>query len=177
MADMDIQRKKTGGMGWLWGLLALVLLALIIWWIWPDDEEVVEDPEVAAEMAPLPAPIAEAPAVTIGDVLGNPGAYVGQTFPRAEVTVAEVPTDRGFWIEDNGQRLFAVIIDDPAEQPKDINPGQTLRIDQGTLRDATFISNIQGAPLDSDTESIARQQDAYLVVDERHIHILEAGTT
>ena len=113
--------------------------------------------------------------VTIGDILGNPDRYVGETFPQAEVNVTEVPTDRGFWIEDEGRRLFAIIIDQPQEEPKDINPGQTLRIEEGVLRDRTFLPAIPGVPLDQDTENIAEQQPIFLTVDEQYINILEAG--
>lgn len=176
MADIDVQRKN-GGMGWLWGLLAVAALVLVVWWVWPDDEpEVAVEPIPPVTPATTPEPIAEAPFVTIGDILSNPGGYVGQVFPRAEVTVASVPTDRGFWIEDDGQRLFAIIIDQPAEEPKDINPGQVLRIDEGMLRDRTFLPQIPGEPLDQETQNIAEQQPIFLTVDERHINILEGGT-
>lgn len=42
--------------------------------------------------------------------------------------MSEVPSDHGFWIENQGQRLFAAISDEPRESRKDINPGQKLAI-------------------------------------------------
>ena len=178
MAEIELERKR-GGMGWLWWVVGLVAIALIVWWVWPDEPDMAEldTIETVEPVTPATTPevVAGGAAVTIGDILGNPDGFIGETFPRAEVEVTEVPTDRGFWIEDEGQRLFAIIIDDPAEQPKDINPGATLRIDQGTLRDRTFLPEIPGAPLDQQTENLAEQQPIFLVVDERYITILEGG--
>jgi hypothetical protein len=179
MADIDVQRKT--GMGWLWWLLGLIVLALLAWWLLaPDAEEdlavvepVAEEPMITP--ATTPEIVGTAAGVSIADILGNPAAHEGTDFTD-EVTVAEVPTDRGFWIEDQGARMFALIIDDPAEEPKDINPGQTLRIDQGTLRDRTFLPDLQGAPLDAQTQQIVDEQPIFLVVDERYINILEQGT-
>jgi len=181
MADIDLERKRSG-MGWLWGLLALLAVVLLAWWLWPDTEEAeFAEADVGAEVAPVeplattPEPVATAAGVTIGDILGSPDAYIDQPFPRAEVNVAEVVTDRGFWIEDQGERLFALIVDRPQEQPVDLNPGQTIRIDRGTLRDRTFLPELPGAPLDQETENIAEQQPIFLVVEEGATTILEGG--
>lgn len=177
MADIDVERKN-GGMGWLWGLLALVAVALIVWWVWPDDEPEPMDTEIEAvePVSPTtPESVGPGADVSIGDILGNPDSFIGDTFPQSEVTVTEVPTDRGFWIEDEGQRLFVIVNDQPQEQRVDINPGQTLRIDGGMLRDRTFLPQVGGSALDEDTESIAGEQEVFLVVDEEFITILEGG--
>lgn len=182
MADIDLERKRGGGKGWLWAVLGLLALVLVVWWAWPDgDDEFADvDPapvETVEPVAPAatPEPAGDIPGVSVGDILGNPDQYVGESFPGAEVTAVEVPTDRGFWIEDEGERLFAIIIDQPAEQPKDINPGATLRIDGGTLRDPAFLPEIPGEPLDSRTEEIAGEQEIFLVVDEAEITVMEGG--
>lgn len=178
MADINLEQKR-GGMGWLWWVLGLAALVLILWWVWPDGEETefgdLDEPMETVTPATTPDPVAAMPGISIGDILGDPDNFIGETFPRAEVTVVEVPTDRGFWIEDDGQRLFAIIIDQLRDQQMDINPGQTLRIDEGMLRDRTFLPEIPGAPLDQDTETIAGNQEIFLVVDEEHITILEGG--
>jgi hypothetical protein len=177
MADIDVERKG-GGMSWLWWLIGLIVLALILWAIFAGDDE----PEVAEVVPPAPVvtptttpePVAQLPGISIADILGDPAAFIGEDFTD-EVVVESVPTDRSFWIEDQGQRLFAIIIDDPAEEPKDINPGQELRITEGVLRDRTFLPEIPGVPLDQDTENIAEQQPIFLTVDERNINILTQG--
>ena len=82
-------------------------------------------------------------------------------------------TDRGFWIENDGARMFALIIDQPVERPKDINPGATLRIDGGTIRNASEISaeGIEGDALDQNTMDAIADQQAVLLVDEANITI------
>ena len=170
MAQIDIERKSTTS--WIWWVLGLILLALVVWWIVSaagDDTEVAEAPGVVA--APVtPEPVASAPGVSIADILGTPTAYVGQAFAQSNVRVAEVPSDRGFWIEDGGSRLFAILVDEPTERP-DINPGQTLSISQGMLRDRTFLPDMQGAPLDAETRRIAESQPLFLVVDQANLTI------
>lgn len=178
MADIDRERKRSGG--WLWALIGLILLALLVWWLWPGggaDDELYNDPdaslvEPANELDQAqPMPQGEA---TIASVMAAPESYVGQQFPAGEVRVAEVPTDRGFWIESGGSRLFAVLIDEPEEAPVDIQAGQTLRLDGGTIRDTTSLGDLQGGMLDADTERLVREQRAFLVVNESAIQVQSA---
>lgn len=85
--------------------------------------------------------------------------------------MAEVPTDRGFWIEDGGRRLFAILVDAPAEVPLDINAGQRIRI-RGTLRDAAYLAQLPGRPIVAATQDVARREPIYLVADEQAITIV-----
>ena len=184
MAKIPVE-KETGGGGWWKWLLGLLLLGLLIWliWAWVDDDdlEVAEDTEAdieTVEPPPTPETAAEgAAAMSLAAILNNPDQYVGEPFPATEVTVAQNReiTDRGFWIQNQGQHLFAIIIDVPEEQPKDINPGATLRISQDTLRAPSYLPEMPGRPLDQQTQNIAEQQEIFLVVDERYITVLEQG--
>lgn len=176
MADIDLERKKSGPAVWPW-VAALVALALVVWGITEvvDTDAEVADVEVVEPVAPAATPEAGAAGVGLADILSDPQAYIGQTFPDTRVRVAEVPTDRGFWIEDQGRRLFAIIVDVPQEEPMDINPGQALSIRDGTLRAPSYLDEVEGVPVDDATRSIADGQDVLLVVDERFIEILEAG--
>lgn len=181
MADIDLERKRSSGMGWLWGLLALLLVVLAVWWLWPDANDVdVAELEPVEQVTPATTPdptMDEGMAgLALSAVLSTPSEYIGATFPDTEVQVAEVPTDRGFWIEQDGDRLFAIIIDQPEEEPKDINPGATLQVTDGTLRAPSYLGQIEGRPLDDETRRIAEQQDILLVVDERYIEVTRAGT-
>ncbi|OBX18040.1 hypothetical protein A9995_13970 [Erythrobacter sp. QSSC1-22B] len=149
------------------------MIGLLIWWATAgdDEEELIVETEMA-EVITTPQVVGTAPGISIGDILGD----LGRDDFRAEVTVpadAEM-TDRGFWIEDEGERLYVILNDGPMEEPVHINPGQTLRIDQGMLRDRTFFPDLPGQ-LDATTENIAEQQPIFLVVDEDNIEILEAG--
>ena len=172
MAEIPVEKKSS--LAWLWILLAILLIGLLIWWALDDDEvEPVTPPAIeSSEVAPLPEPIAQSPGQSIADIMGNPAAFVGQSFSPNSVRVADVPTDRGFWIEDNGARMMAVIIDRPGEG-KNINPGQMLRIREGILRDATFLQgNEIPGDLDADTRRILQAQPIFLVVEGQNIEIL-----
>lgn len=178
MADIDVERKSS--MAWLWWLLGLLLLALLIWalmeWM-GDDDEVVEAPvatvvDTTATIAPA-APVAGGAATaspTIAEVLANPAAYAGQSFSTQQVRVAEVVSDRGFWIESEGQRLFVVKNESPqpgvadVQGPADtraarnINAGQMVQIN-GTLY--TSPDQVQ-PPLDQQTRERMQGQPIFL---------------
>lgn len=175
MAKIPVEKEQQSA--WIWWLLGLLLLGGIIWFLVEafDDEE---DPDFVdvEEVEPTPTPqTQEYEGVDLGTILANPGEYVGEPFPTMEVMVSSVPTDRGFWISDNGDRLFVIIIDEPVDRQKDINPEQTLNIEGGTLHDSSYLSEVQGSTLGASTEAIAEEQSIFLVVDERHITIREAG--
>ena len=179
MAKIPVE-KESGGGWWKW-LLALLLLGLLIWLLiglFDTDEAGVAEGTEVEQVTPetTPASMAE-PTPPLADILADPEDHVGNTFPDTEVTVAtdrEI-TDRGFWIQNQGNYLFVVIIDVPQEQPKDINPGATVDVTHGTLRAPDDLGNLEGAPLDQTTEQIARDQEIFLVVDERNITVRQPG--
>ena len=168
MAEIHNEKKKSG-MGWLWALLAILAIALIAWWLWPEAD--MEPVAGLAPVAPIPEPVAVTETPTIATIVANPQSWVGRDFSGV-VQVADVPTDRGFWIEQDGQRMFAIVIDQPAEQPVDINAGQQIQIRNATLRDAQYLPQLQGETLTSSTESVVREQPIYLVVNESNLTIL-----
>jgi hypothetical protein len=182
MADIDVERK--GGMGWLWWILGLLLLALVIWWIaaaGDDEAEVAEVVEPAPVVTPTttPEPIAQGP-LCVAQVLAAPTTYVGQSLGECEMRVVEVVSDRGFWIEENGQRVFVVVNEASAattgvadvqgrqaERP-DINAGQTVRIGEAMVLDN--VANLAG-PLDQQTQNIAQNQPWFLAVDAENVNM------
>lgn len=181
MAEIPIEKKSSKA--WLWILLALLILGLLLWWLLSDDDEAelvtapVAVEETMAPATPMTATDGTAAAqgpVTLAAITANPSAYFGQTF-TGEVEVPEVPTDRGFWVTQDGARVFALIIDEPQEIPKDINPGQRLRVTEGMLRDATQLENIPGKPIDDDTRRILGEQQIFMIADEDNIEILSRG--
>ena len=109
--------------------------------------------------------------VTLAAILASPQNYAGRDGFAGEFETGDVPTDRGFWITEDGDRLFALIEDGPREVPIDINPGQTLSITGGTLHDRSYIGNIGGEPVDDDTLAILEEQPIFLVVDEDSVTI------
>ncbi len=179
MADINVERKSTNIWPWILGLL---VLALLIWLLAEafgrDEAEVADVPvtEVQPTVPPVaPEPIAQEAGVPVSQIIESPATWTGRTV-AGEVRVVEVPTDRGFWIEDQGERLFALIVDEPREVPVDINAGQTLRIREAVLRDPTFIGNIPGEPIDADTRRILNGLPVFLIVDEENVEILSRGS-
>lgn len=173
MADYE-EGSQASRSVWLWGIVGFVVLILVVVWAWPEAEPdyAVEPVE---EVVPATAPEPVERPLDLAGVLANPDDYAGTTFPDRDIRVADVPTDRGFWIEEDGHRLFALIIDRPAERPVDINPEAVLRIQGGTFRTPAHLTELEGDPLEPDTRRIAEDQEIFLVVDERHIEVREEG--
>ena len=169
MAEIPVEKKSS--MTWLWLLLAAILAALLIWWITADEDdadpvlaETAIEADAGADADPMP--------MTLAAILANPQSYIGQEF-AGEVSVAGPLTDRGFWVENDGARMFALIIDEPREVEIDINPGQDLRISDGMIREGGEVSDVEGVPLDDDTLAVLADQDVFLIVDEDNVEILE----
>lgn len=188
MADIDIERKR--GTNWLWPLLGLLLLGLLIWAameMMGDDDEVAVAPAVSTEVVDPAAPVVAAAPVapaagapTIADVLANPSAFAGQPFSTQQVRVAEVVSDRGFWIENNGQRMFVVKNESPqpgvadvqgaadTRDARNVNAGDMVQIN------GTLMTSVDGAqpPLDEQTRQLIQAQPIFLqanVADIQHM--------
>ena len=175
MAEIPVE-KKSSSKTWLWLLLAALLVVLIIWWLSADDDEVetaVVDP-APIESVETTATTPMAGEMTLAAILAQPQQYIGQEF-TGEVDVGGPLTDRGFWVENDGARMFAVIIDQPREVPLDINPGQRLQVNGGMIRAGGDVGDVDGVPLDDDTRAVIQDQAAFMMVDESNIEILESA--
>lgn len=185
---MEIPVEKKSSMAWLWILLALILAALLLWWLLDDDDEAVVPVAVgtvatapadvqAGQVATLPEPVAQAPGRTIADVLGNPSAFVGQSFSQDAVEVASVPTDRGFWIRDGGAQIFALLTQE-GESAMNIQPGQRVRISEATLRNAAAMQESRiPETLDQETRRIVEAEPIILTLEPGDIEILEGAAS
>lgn len=178
MAEIPVEKKSS--LGWLWWLLAALLLALLLWWLFADgDDDAIEaTPAVVEETTEnvVAEDVADAAAVpvTLAAIVADPAAFYGKKF-AGEVTVPGPLTDRGFWIENDGTKMFAIVIDEPVDYKIDINAGQTLSITDGEVRDASDIANLEGKPLDDDTKAILADQKAFILVDEDNVVIKTAS--
>lgn len=178
MAEIDVQRRNN--MSWLWWLLGLIVVALIVWVLLDGTMgETAMEPEAempAAEVpatgvAPTPAD-PSAPTVPIADINSYPRNWFGRTV-AGEVEVVEVPTNRGFWVESDGERLFALVVDEPEERPINIMAGQTLRIEDAELRDPSDLDDLPGEPIDTNTRQILGNQQVFLLLDEDDIEVVD----
>lgn len=180
MAEIKIEPRRPAIWAWVLGLLALLLI------IWAAMELLGNDPEAASldpmlspavdvaptRLDPSPADTA-AVGIPFAAILGSPAGWVGRTV-SGEAAVPGVPTDRGFWIEDGGQRLFVVLDDGPAEVPINIQSGQKLRITGATVYDD--VANVPGE-LDADTRRILQDQPVFLGVHERNVEVLPSAAS
>ncbi len=184
MAKIDIERKKPV---WPW-IVGLIVLALVIWGLFAllNDDEPSVSPPVAVDpiepmepmdptvmVAPMPPPPTDADntPIPVGVIVVGPGEFLGQPVVGT-AEVADVPTDRGFWLEQAGQRLYAVIAQSPnMEDEININPGQQVRL-AGIVYDNALASQIAGG-LDAETTQIIADQPAFLLVDARNIVIVD----
>lgn len=174
MADINVERREGANI-WPW-IIGLIVLALLIWALaeaFGGDDEVAVEPAPVETVEPLP-PVAAPPAVAavglpVAAILANPASYFGQTI-SGEARVVEVPTDRGFWIEDGGQRMF-VLINEPANETIDVNPGQMVRLQNAEVYNETNIGAIEDQ-IDQDTRNIADDQQAVLAVNHTDVEIL-----
>lgn len=177
MADINVERKTPGVWPWVIGL---IVLALLIWALFAlldggEEELAVVDP-VATEVQPV-EPV-EAPDATVGGALVpvsvivlSPAEWTDRTV-SGEARVAEVPTDRGFWIEEGGERVFVILNDAPTERPANINPGQTVRLTGAVVHDD--LADVPGE-IDPDTRSIVESLPVFLAIDESGIEVLQPG--
>lgn len=128
----------------------------------------------AVVIAPMPPPPTEADTaeIPVDVIVVTPAPHLGQAVVGT-AKVAEVPFDRGFWIEKNGQRMFAVIAQAPGmEQAVNVNPGQNVRL-AGVVYDSALASGIAGQMDPQAMQTIAKQP-AFLLVDARNISVIDA---
>jgi hypothetical protein len=176
MAEIPVE-KKSSGKGWLWLLLLLLIIAALAWWLLSEaaEEEEAVDPVVVEETDPTMPTTEDAGTgeMTLAAILADPSAYYGREGFTGTVTVGGPLTDRGFWIENEGNRMFAIVIDQPRERPVDINVGANLDISGGTIRNPADIEDLTGDDLDQDTIDAMEGEQAVLVVSEDDIEISE----
>jgi len=110
---------------------------------------------------------------SISDLRNNPVTRRGDNV-YGRVRVQETPTDRGFWIESGlGDRMFALIVDEPRDAWKDIDPGQDLHLLRAAVFTPEDLEQVPGEPLSTASRRIASSQPAFLVVDEADLIILD----
>ncbi|WP_170003401.1 hypothetical protein [Pseudopontixanthobacter vadosimaris] len=128
MAEIPVEKKSS--MGWLWVLLALLILALLAWWLLDSDDDDVDYVENDAVVAAPVEPVAAAGMLA-----------VGESVDLDNIRVTSLAGDMAFNADVNGQNML-VLFDqvptpgDPTEGEYDINPGSVLNI-EGSVRSAS----------------------------------------
>lgn len=137
-----------------------------------EDATVAPTDEVAVAPMPPPPTDADTTAIPVDVIIVTPAEFLGQPVVGT-AQVVEVPSDRGFWVENNGERIFAVVAQSPGmEQAVNVEPGQTVRL-AGLVYDSALASGIAGQVDPQAMQTIA-DQPAFLLVPAANITVAEA---
>ena len=122
MAEIPVEKKSS--MSWLWILLALLALALLLWFLLgrDDEEEVIADP----------API---------EAVEGPALMVGETVDMDSVTITRLSGDMAFYVDYQGTEVPVIFDqvptpDTPTEGRYDFNVGNIINV-TGEVRAST----------------------------------------
>ena len=154
MAEIPVHKKSS--LAWLWWLLALIALALLLWWLFADNDDDVATPVVTDNTAPLVVDntmgmdntmgvnnamvatngmgttdtVATAGTGTITDynqlAAANLDTMVGRKVAFQNVPVESVTDDMGFWIGDSKANRTYVAFH---EYPSPNNPNMEGNVD------------------------------------------------
>jgi hypothetical protein len=195
VAEIHVERKPRSGWAWVWVLLLLVAIGVLAWLYWPDrvgtrttetatatDPAMGGDPSVV-DTVPLPGATQPSQSMAmISEIRANPEQWIGREFvgvvnvtDSSTTDETAMPPERGFWIEQDGERLFVLVNDDPNRTPVAVTPGQPIRI-RGTVRDATFIPQLGAMNLSGEADELLRSEPAYLVAEESAIELAQEST-
>ncbi len=184
MAEIDLEKKK--GFPWIWLLAAALLVGVLAFFLWggeevaeeaevvdPTEEPLEEEEIVEEDVDPAAAAGAAAGMLPIAAILSDPQQWTTKDI-SGKAKVLQDPTDRGFWIEQEGKKLFVLI--DPAGPPgseskPNVEENQMLSISGAKLMMKDQVDSVSGN-LDKDSREIIASQDAFLVVDEKNLTIL-----
>lgn len=182
MAEINVERKEGGSIWpWIIGLLALLLVGWLLFSMFDRDDDVAEVPVVTEPMATMPVvdPAAAPPAtpdvdvgpmIPVAAIITGPANYANQTV-SGTARVAQVVSDRGFWIDDGSQRIFTVI-DEPKPEVINIQAGQMVRLDGAQVM--TAASQVPGQ-LEAQTQQAIGNQPAFLYVRAANIFITQTA--
>ena len=158
MATIPVQPAKRGIPGWVWALLALLVLGFLAFLFLRDDDD-VDTVSTAGDTTRVVTP-APAPATTPGvaltsfDSLGTPagttGTLAGRRVDVADAEVARVVSDSAFYVRSAGGRETLVVLNERegvstagAASGFSVTEGDRVRV-RGVVREA--MAGLAGVP-------------------------------
>ncbi|MBW3624831.1 MAG: hypothetical protein KY468_15620 [Armatimonadetes bacterium] len=161
MPEVEIERRTGPAVPWwVWLLVALLVLGLL-WWLLAANNapQRVADtlPGTTTTTAGAPEGVDEAAVIPVDQIILVPANYLNQNV-SGTTRVAEVISDRGFWIEENGQRIFVALAQGVPETPPDVNVGQRIFL-TGTVEEP---DNTQVGGLEADAQKAIQGQPAFI---------------
>lgn len=177
MAEVHVERK-AGVPWWVWLLAALLLIGLIWWAVAANTgQQTAGGDATVAVTAPADQAgpdVVVVRAIPVVAIRATPIEFIGKPV-AGTATVAEVVSDRGFWLrgEEGTDRIFAVLDDSIAESPPDVNAGQQVRL-EGIAYDVARLEQLPVKKLEADARQMLQNEPVFLHV--QNIEILgEAG--
>lgn len=180
MAEIPVEKKSS--MTWLWVLLAVLVAALLLWWVLGDSEdeavdlagvETVQADRLTTESVTTDQAAAAGPVTDVSMLIPTIAPeMVGREVRLTGAQVQEVVSDIGFWIgPNNDQRVFAVLSQQatpgtPTEGAADVNAGARANI-TGTIRTRQEV--MQGLA-QGDVMNLPQGVDRFLVVENYQIN-------
>ncbi len=188
MATVHIANHRSP-LPWTIGLLVSLLLLWALWeFIGNFAVSVVEktvQPAVTpaplvdlairsdSEVTPTPIPPTEADntPIAVSAILMGPSDYVARRV-AGTARVTEIVRDEGFWIEESGRRMFAVLASDPenAQRALTFSAGEQVRL-SGVVHDASMVNRIGGG-LPAQTQDLISREPAVLLVAPRNVRVV-----
>lgn len=167
MADIPVQKKTGFGMPWwLWLLLAILIIALLVWLLADDDDASVsagqtQNTQLATPTQSRGVDRASGPVTSIAalvDATSNM-AMAGREVDLEDVAVQSLAGDMAFWVGENPANRVFVVFDQQRtpdlnkEGKLDINRGSSVNIEGIVLSAETGIPNGVVAELPSGTKT------------------------
>lgn len=162
MPELDIQqREHAGAPWWAWLLGALALIALI--WVGVE----AFDNDRTARQAPQEVVAGERQVIREGDllpvavILASPSSYFGQEVSGV-ANVTEVISDRGFWVENEGQRAFVILGQGIPEAGVKVRAGDRITL-TGTFMESQKLGEMpEIGQLEADTRQAIAGQTGFI---------------
>lgn len=137
MANIPVRKKSSSSLSWLWLLLALVVLAVIAWWIWGG----TNNRNQQVNTAPVSAQPSTGGTVNSTAALTDSPltSLIGRDVAINGAPVESLAGDMAFYVGANAdQRVLVVFNQQPSpnssrEGKLDINPGSHVNI-SGVVR-------------------------------------------
>lgn len=179
----SVGRNSRRGSLWVAGLAALLLAGLGLWWFAggagqrlpaQDGAKAVagmqrDDPDVPpAEHAATQPDASAAATLPVSRIVRNPDDWAQQEV-SGTARVDAIETDRGFWIQAQGERIFAVLEKKIGQDSRALEPGQRVRLRGAAVFEPGGFAILPGEALDVETKEILADQDVFLLVPEQRL--------
>jgi len=126
MADISVERK-SGGMTWIWALLAVAAVAGLMFWLYGQSQEAETAAVVEGDTTAVEA-VAAGEAAELSAIAATPDAFSGRTLQVEGVPVAATVGPRAFWGDVPGQNPFLVVFADGVGTGATVAAGETYTI-------------------------------------------------